>query len=138
MYRKQELVRFQHCDPAGIVFYPRYVEMVNATVEDWFAEAVGTSFAQLHGPLRSAIPAVSLSLEFKAPTRLGEMLDLVLEIERLGRTSAHLKIVASAAGTVRFNARLSIVHVSIDDFRPQAWSIEVRDQLAKWMPDLPL
>ena len=29
-------VRFQHCDPAGIVFYPRYFEMLNATIEEWF------------------------------------------------------------------------------------------------------
>ena len=31
-------VRFEHCDPAGIVFYPRYFEMINGTVEDWFEE----------------------------------------------------------------------------------------------------
>ena len=27
-------VRFQHCDPAGIVFYPRYFEMLNTTIEE--------------------------------------------------------------------------------------------------------
>ena len=31
-------VRFQHTDPAGIVFYPRYFEMINQVIEDWFAE----------------------------------------------------------------------------------------------------
>ena len=31
------LVRFQHCDPAGIVFYPRYFEMISQSVEEWFA-----------------------------------------------------------------------------------------------------
>ncbi|CPO21707.1 4-hydroxybenzoyl CoA thioesterase [Bordetella pertussis] len=28
-------VRFRHCDPAGIVFYPRYFEMINDFVEEW-------------------------------------------------------------------------------------------------------
>ena len=28
----QRKVRFQHCDPAGIVFYPRYFEMLNSVV----------------------------------------------------------------------------------------------------------
>ena len=31
-------IRFRHCDAAGIVFYPRYFEMMNDLVEDWFAE----------------------------------------------------------------------------------------------------
>jgi acyl-CoA thioesterase FadM len=31
------LVRFSHCDPGGIVHFPRYFDMVNSAVEDWFA-----------------------------------------------------------------------------------------------------
>ena len=34
-YRATVLVRFAHCDPAGIVFFPRYMEMFNNLVEDW-------------------------------------------------------------------------------------------------------
>ena len=34
MFKQDKLVRFQHCDPAGIVFYPQYFvlfkELVNA------------------------------------------------------------------------------------------------------------
>ena len=31
-FTTQRKVRFQHCDPAGIVFYPRYFEMINSVV----------------------------------------------------------------------------------------------------------
>jgi len=31
-YRAQVLVRFAHCDPAGMVFFPRYMEMFNNLV----------------------------------------------------------------------------------------------------------
>ena len=34
--------------PPGIVFYPRYFEMLNATVEAFFAEGLGYSFARIH------------------------------------------------------------------------------------------
>jgi hypothetical protein len=37
-FTKQEKVRFQHVDYAGIVFYPRFLEMLNCLVEDWFEE----------------------------------------------------------------------------------------------------
>ena len=34
-------IEWGHCDPAGIVFYPRYVELCNEMVEDWFADGLG-------------------------------------------------------------------------------------------------
>ena len=41
-------VRFRHCDPAGIVFYPRYFEMINDFVEEWFDKGMGLPF---HAPV---------------------------------------------------------------------------------------
>src|SRR4030095_9824965 len=70
----QQKVRFQHCDPAGIVFYPRYFEMVTAAVEEWFGQRLGVPFATLHGPLGGAVPTASMSVGFHAPRRLGEAL----------------------------------------------------------------
>ena len=40
-YQREVLVRFAHCDPAGIVFYARYFEMINGVVEDWVREEPG-------------------------------------------------------------------------------------------------
>jgi hypothetical protein len=62
---------FAHCDPAGIVFYPRYIEMLNAVVEDWFAEELGFSFQEI---LKSnlGIPTVHLNADFISPGRLGD------------------------------------------------------------------
>ena len=42
---RRERVRFGHCDPAGIVFYPRYFEMLNALVEDWISEGLAEYYA---------------------------------------------------------------------------------------------
>ena len=35
-FQTQIEVRFADCDPAGIVFYPRYFEMFNGLVDVWF------------------------------------------------------------------------------------------------------
>ena len=40
-------VQFKHCDPAGIVFYPRFIEMINDAVEAMFDEAIGWPFEVL-------------------------------------------------------------------------------------------
>ena len=34
------LIRFAHCDPAGIVFHPQYFTIFNGVVEDFFREVV--------------------------------------------------------------------------------------------------
>ena len=36
-------VYFSDIHPAGILFYPCYLEMTNALIEDWFAEELGLS-----------------------------------------------------------------------------------------------
>ena len=47
IYRRAIQIEFNHCDPAGIVFYPRYFEMVNSVVENFFREVAGHSFAAM-------------------------------------------------------------------------------------------
>ena len=74
----RQKVRFAHVDGAAIVFYPRYFEMLNAAVEDFFAAVVGVDFAQLHGERRLGVPTVRLDAEFVVASRLGDELDFEL------------------------------------------------------------
>lgn len=128
MLTRVELIRFQHCDPAGIVFYPRYVEMINATVEDWF-ESIGLSFAEIHGPMKTAIPAVSLNIDFKMPTRLGERIELRLVVEHIGTTSIRLAIAAALGDEIRFRSTITLVHISMLDYRPHPWPPKFRNAM---------
>ena len=70
-FTKQEKVRFQHVDYAGIVFYPRFLEMLNCLVEDWFEEALDRPFSKMHET--NGIPTVDLKIQFKNAARLGEI-----------------------------------------------------------------
>lgn len=71
-------VRFAHCDVAGIVFYPRYFEMLNAAVEDWFEYELGCDFNTMHQIRRLGVPTVKLDVEFLAPSKLNDQLTLKL------------------------------------------------------------
>lgn len=124
-FHRAEIVRFQHCDAAGIVFYPRYVEMINSTVEDW-CDHLGFSFAEIHGPMHAAIPVISLQVDFQSPSRLGELLDFELTVKRLGRTSVTLRILASHLSEQRFAAELTLVHINKDDYRPREWPDQMK------------
>lgn len=126
MFERSELVRFQHCDPAGIVFYPRYVEMINATIEDWFADCVGISFAEIHVTRNVAIPVVSLSVEFSAPSRLGEELTFQLDVQRLGSSSVTLGITAHCRDEARLASKVTLVFIDKADMRAKPWPDDFR------------
>lgn len=85
MFTKQEKIRFKHVDYAGIVFYPRFLEMLNDLVEDWFEEALDRPFSKIHKT--NGIPTVDLKVQFKKAARLGEILNKSLWVKNIGGAS---------------------------------------------------
>ena len=107
-------VRFRHCDPAGIVFYPRYFEMMNDLLEDWFA-ALEWDFETLHADKNEGVPTLKLEAEFLRPSRLGDELVFELELQRLGSSSFTLAYTATCENEPRLKARATLVYISNGD-----------------------
>ncbi len=122
-------VRFGDVDPAGIVFYPRFFEMLNAAVEDWFADFIGVDFATLHLERRVGVPTVRVESDFLAPCRLGEQIDIDLEVEELGRTSAKLRYSFLVGDEVRVKGRSVLVCMSLESYRPISWPADLRRRM---------
>jgi 4-hydroxybenzoyl-CoA thioesterase len=119
-------VRFQHCDPAGIIFYPRYFEMLNATIEEWFATRLGRSFGEIHGPMEMGVPTVAHETCFHKPSRLGDRLDFTLTPLRLGRSSVTLAVEATCATEPRVSFTTTLVWYAKADGRPRPWPTDLR------------
>ncbi len=69
IYHRTIKVEFNHCDPAGIVFYPRYFEMTNSVIENFFREVVIHPYAEMMSP-DNGVPAARLEVDFHAPSCL--------------------------------------------------------------------
>ncbi len=122
-------VRFRHCDPAGIVFYPRYFEMLNDLIEDWFA-ARGWGFSRMMDEGGVAVPLIAVEATFTAPSRLGNKLRATVEVVRLGRTSCALDVVlAGAAGERRVHFSPTMVCVMRATLRPEPWPDKLREAI---------
>ena len=121
-----QTVRFAHVDAAGIVFYPRYFEMLNAAVEDYFAEVVGVSFAAMHVERRVGVPTVKLEAEFVAASRLGDLLDFGLTVERVGDSSATIKVAVHCGQDMRFRGQIVLVCMDLDRGRSMSWPADMR------------
>ena len=126
-------IEFNHCDPAGIVFYPRYFEMVNSVVENFFADVVGRSFAQMHLGQGNGVPTVKIEAEFVAPSRLGEKVLFTLEIVKLGGASAEFAIRAALGAEERMRLRLTLVWIEAGRAAP--WPQEMRARMVTFMEE---
>jgi 4-hydroxybenzoyl-CoA thioesterase len=124
IYSRQIPVEFNHCDPAGIVFYPRYFEMTNSVVENFFREVVQVSFADMMAA-QEGVPTARIETDFHAPSRLGEVLDWQLSVTRLGASSVGVRLVAMGGGQRRVSAHLTLVRVGATG-RPMPWSDAMR------------
>ena len=112
-YRAEILVRFGDCDPAGIVFYPRYLEIFNSLVEDWCREELQFSFPDIINERGWGLPTVHLEVDFVAPSSFGDMLSAELSVRAVGASSATLDIVLRGQDA-RDRVRGKVVLVLID------------------------
>lgn len=131
VFERTELVRFGHCDPAGIVFYPRYFEMLNAVVEDWFTQGLGIDYAQLLGPRRVGMPSVRLNADFKRVSRMGDQLIQRVAVDKLGRSSLGLTIHFDGADGCRVAFEQVLVCTSLETHKPQAFPPDLRAALER-------
>ncbi|MEM7320519.1 MAG: thioesterase family protein [Pseudomonadota bacterium] len=124
-FRVSQKVLFKHCDPAGIVFYPRYFEMMNDCVEAFF-EHLGFPFEALHAD--GAVPTVQIETRFAHPSRHGDELVLDLTCDAPSRTSLGLTIKTRCGEEERMHFRSTIVMVGADG-RPVSWPDDLRQAL---------
>ncbi|MEL6598326.1 MAG: thioesterase family protein [Pseudomonadota bacterium] len=120
-------VLFKHCDPAGIVFYPRYFEMMNDCVEAFFDEVLRAPFEDIHAS--GGVPTAQIATRFTAPSRHGDHLILTLRVEKVGRTSFDYRMSATCGSERRFETTATLVHITSAG-RPTPWPEPIRETLS--------
>ncbi|MES2486197.1 MAG: thioesterase family protein [Bacteroidota bacterium] len=137
---KKETVRFQHVDFAGIVFYPRFLEMLNNIVEDFYDEALDMPFKNIHKT--GGIPTVDLKIQFKKAARLGDVLTKYLWVKKLGSSSMTCGFkFEHQDGSTCLEGEVSLVRVAFsegrDEIKSSPFPDEMRAKLEQYViPDL--
>ncbi|MGG7566775.1 acyl-CoA thioesterase [Rhodovulum sp. DZ06] len=126
-------VEFNHCDPAGLVFYPRYYEMISALVERFFAEGLGHDWCEM-GDAGLCTPMGKIETRFTAPSRLGDWLTLSLAVSRLGRASVGFDLMCETAGGPRFTGSATSICADMKAGRAQPWPGPIRAAFTPWLP----
>lgn len=135
-FSKSEKIRFKHVDYAGIVFYPRFLEMLNDLVEDWFEEALDRPFSKIHET--NGIPTVDLKVQFKKAARIGEVLTKRLWVIKLGGASMTCGFrFEDENGLSCLEGEVTLVNVAIaanrNDIKAEAFSEEMKEKISNYL-----
>lgn len=133
IFERRKLVRFQHCDPAAIVFYPQYVLLFHEMLEDWFSEGLAVDYGRYIRVERLGVPAVRTACEFLAPSHIGESLALRLRGTRLGRSSLDYEVEAWCEGELRARSATTVVQMSLETRRSVPWRGDLRQRIAAYV-----
>jgi acyl-CoA thioester hydrolase len=132
-FRHRMRVRFNECDPQGVVFYANYLMYFDVAMTEFWREAFG-GYAELIEGGTDAMVAEA-RIRYLAPARFDDEIDLVASVASVGSTSSVVKVavqrVADGVGLVEGELR----HVFVDtrDYRKREIPSHVRQGLERFL-----
>jgi 4-hydroxybenzoyl-CoA thioesterase len=89
------------CDPAGIIFYPRYFEIFDTSTTVLIERALGMNkIDYLKAYDFAGHPVVETRARFRTPTRYGDEVEIETALIECGRSSFKLRHRLSKAGVL--------------------------------------
>lgn len=118
---------FRHgqCDPAGIVYTPKFFDVFNQAIEQWFGEALGISYYDIIGARRTGLGYASAAATFFIPCMMGEEIEIVVEVTRIGGKSYTLTLHAFKGEDEALRGQFVTVATALDIHR----SIPIPDDI---------
>ena len=104
-------VRYIKCDAQKVVFNSRYSEYVDVGINE-FLRAAGVLGDFISGPLDFQL--VKQTVEWKAPARFDQVLELRIAATRLGTTSFTIGTAFRVAGEERVIVTVETIYVLVD------------------------
>jgi len=112
-------IAFRDCDPAGIVYTPRFFDpMATGAMDLFMMELIGPMGQRMEEFTQLATPAKAVELVFHKPSPLGALIDITVNCADIGRSTFGMGLVATdAEGDQLFSGRLTIICVDRDTFK---------------------
>jgi len=137
----QKQVRFHHCDPAGIVFYPQFFYLLHEVQEDFLAHIGFPEHALIASG--TGVPIVDLKTEFLGMCRHGDVLTITLVLTKVGNASIGMRYEIHGAGatvntapslkSLKLRAHGVVVYSRVPDGQPVGIPPPLRNALLPYL-----
>lgn len=116
-YTARRMIQFAHCDPAGIVFYPRFFDIC-LDVKEEFMEHIGFAHHRSINVDKIGWPIVRLETDFKRVCRYADQIEIDVQLWRLGDASMGLQYRFRGDDGERVLVRSVIVRMDLTTHKP--------------------
>jgi acyl-CoA thioester hydrolase len=120
-------VRYGECDPQGIVFNANYLMYFDVAFTELWRAGVGPWQEMVERGVDAVV--ANANIDFRAPARFDDVLQLRAEVTRLGRTAITTQIDVMREGDLLVAGRLRHVCVAADTWQKTNIPEWVRDGL---------
>ena len=134
VFKKECMIRFAHCDPAGIVFHPNFFVLFNGLTEDWFREGMGFPWEKMpsHDVL---IPVVSIQSDFFKPFHIGDQGEMRLWVSHIGNSSFTVEIEFYKGEELHVKCREVMVCIDSKNRRSTPIPQDLREKMKEFLPE---
>ena len=131
IFSTPKTIRFHHCDPAGIVFYPQFFYLLHEAQEDFF-EHIG--FPQ-HDMINAGygVPIVDMTTRFLGMCRHGDAVDITLALSKVGNSSIGMNYKIVGSEQVKLCASGVVVYSKVPDGKPVRLPDDLRMALLPYL-----
>ena len=133
VFLHDQLIRFSHCDPAGIVYFPRFFDLAHGTMEDWFSQGLGQPLPDLIRDRRIGTPTVTIQCDFSKPLRMGDTLRFELRVLRAGNASVRLAYSGKKEGVEHLKLEQTIAFMALDAGGAVAIPEDLRPRIEEYL-----
>ena len=126
-------VRWRECDIQGIAYYGSYIDFIDVAQAEYFRN-LGILTHQANGRKVFDLAAVKVTLEYKSPARMDELIDIFLRVEKIGRTSIDVRSEIYRSDTDELLCSGQTISVNFDSALGKSRDVpaEIRDIIDKF------
>ena len=121
-------VYYEDTDAGGIVYYANYLKFFERARTEWL-RAAGVSQQDMAEQDGTIFVVKRATVDYHAPARLDDVLNLSLSIEKLGRLSVQFKQQAWCGDTLLAEAHVKVGSIDAMTMRPRPLSEACADKM---------
>ena len=112
-------VYYEDTDTAGLVYHANYLKFLERARTEWL-RAAGFEQQQLMNDERVAFSVRSMAIEFLKPAQLDDVLQVSVNVLKLGRASIQLQqAITRESGLQLCTARVKIACIDVNTLKPR-------------------
>lgn len=127
-FRHTLRVRFQECDPQGVVYFARYPEYYDLTITELWREAFGSYGAMVADG--TDLVVAEQRVRYLAPALFDDLIDVDVTVDRLGDTSMLSSYTVTRAGELLVEGDFRHVFIEVATKAKKTIPDEIRSVLA--------